>query len=234
MGRVIVSGAGQASYGILANALEVGTVVKLMEDGVATEFIVVNQGNPDASLYDESCGGVWLLRKEIKTTHKWNDTTQSAYNKSTIHTWLNNDYFNIFGSVERKAIKQIKIPYDLVSSLGEVKSGAEGLSTKCFLLGSYEIGVTAGYTPVDGAKLTYFDLGTTTAANTKRIAYLNQSANSWWLRSINYDSNYVWSITTSGGRDYAHTTASKCARPALILPLSAVFDETTLILKGVA
>lgn len=57
MGRVIVSGAGQASYGILANALEVGTVVKLMEDDVATEFIVVNQGNPDASLYDESCGG---------------------------------------------------------------------------------------------------------------------------------------------------------------------------------
>ncbi len=57
MGKAIVSGAGRASLGVLASSLEVGTVVKLMEDGVATDFLVVNQGNPDESLYDASCGG---------------------------------------------------------------------------------------------------------------------------------------------------------------------------------
>lgn len=64
MGKAIVSGAGRASLGILASSLEVGAVVKLMEDGVATDFLVVNQGNPNTAQYDSSCDGTWLLRKE--------------------------------------------------------------------------------------------------------------------------------------------------------------------------
>ena len=57
MGKVIVSGGCRAAIHtveILANTLEIGTTVKLMEDGVATEFLVVHQGLP-SDLYDESC-----------------------------------------------------------------------------------------------------------------------------------------------------------------------------------
>ena len=41
--------------GILASDLAVGSVVKLMEGGVATDYLVVNQGKTSgSSLYDRS------------------------------------------------------------------------------------------------------------------------------------------------------------------------------------
>ena len=47
--------------GIKAGDLPIGQIVKLMEGGVETEFIVVNQGIPEnSSLYDASCNGTWL------------------------------------------------------------------------------------------------------------------------------------------------------------------------------
>ena len=41
----------------------VGTVVKLKENGVAQDYLVVHQGLP-SSMYDASCNGTWLLRKK--------------------------------------------------------------------------------------------------------------------------------------------------------------------------
>ena len=70
MGKVIMSGIVpqmKAPGGILASDLAVGSVVKLIENGVATEYLVVNQGIPgNSNLYDSSCNGTWLLRNGIK------------------------------------------------------------------------------------------------------------------------------------------------------------------------
>lgn len=243
MGHVTVVGGCRAkapSTGILASSLAVGTTVKLMEGGTAVEYLVVNQGIPsNSNLYDASCDGTWLLRKYIHSERQWNSSNVNDYANSTINTWLNGDFFNSFGSVEQAAIKQVKIPYRADGGSGGTdQSGANGLPAKIFLLSGYEVGWTTsddGDFPVDGAKLDYFTSGTTTSANNKRIAYLSGTDTIWWLRSPSTDNaGRVWFVRSDG--DYGDYGASDSdgIRPALILPKTALFDTSTLILKGVA
>lgn len=241
MGRVIVAGAGRMtipSVGVLASDLAVGTVVKLMEGGTAVDYLVVNQGIPsNSNLYDSSCNGTWLLRKDIHSERQWNATNVNKYETSAINTWLNGDYFNSLGTSEQTTIKQVKIPYRKNGGSGGTnQSGANGLSCKIFLLSGYEVGWTSSdsqYFPQDGAKLDYFESGTGTSANNKRIAKLNGSAADWWLRSQRTDlTNHVWLVGTDGVRHTAAASNSYGIRPALILPSTAKFDATTMLLKG--
>ena len=245
MGRAIVAGGNPKMKapvtGILAQDIAVGSTVKLMEGGAAVEYLVVNQGIPsNSNLYDASCDGTWLLRKDIHNiTRVWDIADVNKYEISTTNTWLNGGYFSSLGTVEQATIKQVKIPYRKNGGSGGTdESGANGLSAKIFLLSGYEVGWTtsdSGYFPVDGAKLAYFESGTGTSANNKRIAYLNGSATRWWLRSpFTNNTNYVWSVYSDGNYDLYNASNSYGIRPALVLPSNAVFDETTMILKGVA
>ncbi len=209
--------------GIIASDLPVGQIVKLMEGGVETEYIVVNQGIPEnSSLYDASCNGTWLLRKDIYNQQAWNTANVNEYESSPINIWLNGDYFNSLGTVEQATIKQVKIP------------GTNGLSCKIFLLSGYEVGWTASddrYFPHDGAKLSYFI--ESSYGNSKRIAYLNGSATNWWLRSrYTANANYVWRVYTNGNYSQVPASSLSGIRPALILPSTSLFDKDTKILKG--
>lgn len=225
---------------VRAGDLPVGSVVKLMEGGTAVEYLVVNQGIPsNSNLYDASCDGTWLLRKDIHSNRQWDPSYVNKYESSAINTWLNGEFFNTLGSAEQAAIKQVKIPYRADGGYGGTdQSGANGLPAKIFLLSGYEVGWTTsddGDFPVDGAKLDYFTSGTTTSANNKHIAYLSGTDTIWWLRSPSTDNaGRVWFVRSDG--DYADYAASDSdgIRPALVLPSTAVFDEETLILKGVA
>lgn len=220
---------------VRAGDLPVGSVVKLMEGGTAVEYLVVNQGIPsNSSLYDASCDGTWLLRKDIHSNRQWNTSNVNKYESSAINTWLNGDFFNSLGSAEQAAIKQVKIPYRKNGgSGGSDQSGASGLLCKVFLLSGPEVGLAgASFMPNDGAKLDYFNANTGT--DSKRIAYLNGSAAHWWLRSpYTEDTRYVWGVYTSGVCNGYSPSNSYGIRPALILPSNAVFDETTMLLKGV-
>lgn len=225
--------------GVLASSLAVGSAVKLMEGGTAVEYLVVNQGIPsNSSLYDASCDGTWLLRKDIHSKRMWNTSNVNKYESSAINMWLNGEFFNALGSVEQAAIKQVKIPYRKNGGSGGTdQSGANGLLCKIFLLSGYEVGWTTSdysYFPVDGAKLSYFESGTGTSANNKRIANLNGSAASWWLRSPYTSVAYnVWYVISNGVCSSNSASYSYGIRPALILPGNALFDETTMLLKGV-
>lgn len=240
MGRVIMSGIvpplKAPVTGVLASSLAVGSTVKLMEGGTAVEYLVVNQGIPsNSNLYDASCDGTWLLRKDIHSERQWNSSNVNDYANSTINTWLNGDFFNSFGSVEQAAIKQVKIPYRAGGgSDGSDQSGANGLSCKVLLLSGPEVGLAgASYMPNDGAKLDYFNANTET--DSKRIAYLNGSAAFWWLRSpYTRNAGSVWRVYSDGDCGGYYASVSLGIRPALILPKTALFDETTLLLKGVA
>lgn len=246
MGFAMVAGGARAtvpSTGILASDLAVGSVVKLMEGSAAVEYLVVNQGKPSgSSLYDDSCNGTWLLRKDCLSDRAWNSGNVNDYENSTINTWLNGDFFNSLGAIEQSAIKQVKIPYRAGSGYSKtVKSGANGLSTKVFLLGGYEIGITTAVNtgfPEDGARLAYFDDGTATTAQNKRIANYNGKAAYWWLRSAYCasagGSGVVWSISSSGYHGGYSCNINEYIRPALVLPSEALFDASTLILKGAA
>lgn len=243
MGHVTVVGGCRAKVpvtGILASSLAVGTTVKLMEGGTAVEYLVVNQGIPEnSSLYDASCDGTWLLRKDIHSNRVWNANNVNTYANSDINTWLNEEFFNSLGEIEKKAVKQVKIPYCVGNGQSTVNSGTNGLSVKAFLLGGYEIGWTISdktVLPQDGAKLSHFESGTGASANDKRLAFLNGSLASWWLRdSGTTDPNNVWGVNGLNGKHVFNAAElSYGARPALILPSNAVFDETTILLKGVA
>lgn len=225
--------------GVLASSLAVGSTVKLMEGGTAVEYLVVNQGIPEnSSLYDASCDGTWLLRKDCHSERTWHTSNVNKYESSSINTWLNGEFFNTLGSAEQAAIKQVKIPYRKNGGSGGTdQSGANGLSAKIFLLSGYEVGGTTSdnrYFPQDGAKLSYFESGTGTSATNKRIAKLNGSAAGWWLRSPSTnDTYYGWCVYSNGNFDYYVASYSYGIRPALVLPSNALFDETTMILKGV-
>lgn len=227
--------------GILASDIAVGSTVKLMENGTAVDYLVVNQGIPSgSSLYDASCDGTWVLRKDIYENRAWHNSNVNDYANSTIHSYLNSTFFGLFGEKEQEVIKQVKIPYRAGSGYSTtVTSGSNGLSTKIFLLSANELSFLMGSMPLnEGAELSYFAGCADNASDSKRIANQNGSADYWWLRSPYCNSNNGSSVSfyvlTDGDCGANSCSGSIGIRPALILPSTALFDKTTLILKGVA
>lgn len=223
---------GYVQRGTPASDLEIGQTIKLNLNGTPWDWLVVHQGIP-SSIYDASCDGTWLLLKDIYEKRKWNISNVNKLENSTIHSYLNGDFQNLFDSNIKDAIKQVKIPYRKNGGYGGTdQSGANGLSTKIFLLSVYEVGGTTSdsrYFPVDGEKLDYFESGTGTSANNKRIAKLNGSADYWWLRSPSTGgTGYVWGVYYDG--DYFSDRASNLngIRPAIILPSDMLVTDDML------
>lgn len=202
------------------SALEIGKTIKLNLNGTPWDWMVVHQGLP-SSIYDSSCDGTWLLLKDIYEERNWHSSNANKLENSTIHSYLNGDFQNLFDSNIKGAIKQVKIPYRKGGGSGGTnQSGANGLLTKSFLLSGYEVGGTTSiskYFPVDGAKLDYFDAGS--EGNSKRIANFNGSATNWWLRSQDtQDTGNVWRVANNGVFGRSSASKSYGIRPAIILP----------------
>lgn len=236
---------GVASEGAFASAtpitgtplsqLAVGTLVKIRENGSPVEYMVVHQGLP-SSMYDASCDGCWLLRKDIAENKKW-DSTNNDYQNSDIHAYLNGDWTSRYEAGILSQIKQVKIPYvNGTGSGGSVASGANGLSCKIFLLSGYEVGFSTSdnsYFPRDGAKLSYFRSGTGFAANNKRIANYNGRATIWWLRSpITNNTGDVWRVLHGGSYDNSNYDHRCGVRPAFILPSTALVDNNLNVIPA--
>lgn len=216
--------------GTNAGDIDVGTEVILNENGQPVNYLIVNQGIPENSpLYDASCDGTWLLRKDIAENRQWNSSNSNSYKASTIHSYLNGTFLNLFDADIREVIKQVKIPYVNGTANAAVASGANGLSCKIFLLSGREVGFSTSdnqYFPNDGAKLDYFIDGTTSSANSRRVANLNGSATIWWLRSPDISNTYgVWGVSSGGNYDYWNADNSLGVRPALILPYEFKFTS---------
>lgn len=230
-GRTLIAGTG---YDIPIEKpiaeLPVGSSVFLNVGGSLQEFLIVNQGNPDATKYDGSCDGAWLVMKDLHEKRAW-DSADSDYANSDVHTYLNSTFLASLDVNVAAQIKQVKLPYLRGAGLtGQVYSGANGLTTKVFLLSGYEVGFTnedSFYFPTDGARLSYFESGDTAGGTNreKRITRLGGAATSWWLRSAaTVDTKFVWSVSSYGSRDYVDCTTSHGIRPALILPSDSKVD----------
>lgn len=221
------------SLGTRLGDLEVGTIVFIKENGVYQDYLVVHQGLP-SSMYDSSCNGTWLLRKDPNVYRAWSDSNND-YKNSIIHSYLNETFLNLFDDDIKNTIKQVRIPYQNgTGSRGSVASGANGLSCKIFLLSGYELGWTTSDTwifPRDGAKLSYFDSGTSTSANNKRIAYLNGSGTNWWLRSPDKsDDISAFGVYYHGNYGSWDSYYRDSVRPALIMPSDLLVDDNNNIL----
>ena len=206
----------------------IGSTIKLKVNGSAKDFIVVHQGKP-SSVYDDSCNGTWLLMKDIYENRQWHSSNTNDYANSTIHSYLNSTFLNLFESNIKNAIKQVKLPYRKGSGTSTtVTSGSNGLSAKIFLLSATETSFNfSSYMPSgEGAELAYFKGCADNSSDSKRVAYLNGSATGWWLRSpfCNYF-NSALCVSSNGDWDDYYCSDSYGIRPALILPSTLLVSD---------
>jgi len=206
----------------------IGSTIKLKVNGSAKDFIVVHQGKP-SSVYDDSCNGTWLLMKDIYENRQWHSSNTNDYANSTIHSYLNSTFLNLFESNIKNAIKQVKLPYRKGSGTSTtVTSGSNGLSAKIFLLSATETSFNfSSYMPSgEGAELAYFKGCADNSSDSKRVAYLNGSAPYWWLRSPScYGFSYALCVNSNGGWGSRGCSNSYGIRPALILPSTLLVSD---------
>ena len=206
----------------------IGSTIKLKVNGSAKDFIVVHQGKP-SSVYDDSCNGTWLLMKDIYENRQWHSSNTNDYANSTIHSYLNSTFLNLFESNIKNAIKQVKLPYRKGSGTSTtVTSGSNGLSAKIFLLSATETSFNfSSYMPSgEGAELAYFKGCADNSSDSKRVAYLNGSAAVWWLRSPGCGSfSGALYVSSDGAWNLNGCSSSYGSRPALILPSTLLVSD---------
>lgn len=231
--KVYVGVGGQARLvyqsGQPIGGLAVGSIVKIKVNGAAKDFIIVHQGKP-SSVYDDSCNGTWLLMKDIYENRQWHSSNTNDYANSTIHSYLNSTFLNLFESNIKNAIKQVKLPYRKGSGTSTtVTSGSNGLSAKIFLLSATETSFNFSYymPSGEGAELAYFKGCADNSSDSKRVAYLNGSAAYWWLRSPYCNpSDLALYVVAGGDWGFSGCSLSRGVRPALILPSTTLVDES--------
>ena len=205
----------------------IGSTIKLKVNGSARNFIVVHQGKP-SSVYDDSCNGTWLLMQDIYENRAWHSSNTNDYANSTIHSYLNSTFLNLFESNIKNAIKQVKLPYRKGSGTSTtVTSGSNGLSAKIFLLSATETSFDFSYMPSgEGAELAYFKGCADNSSDSKRVAYLNGSATNWWLRSP-YCGSFSSALYVNSNGDWGsyNCSGSYGIRPALILPSTLLVSD---------
>ena len=205
----------------------IGSTIKLKVNGSAKDFIVVHQGKP-SSVYDDSCNGTWLLMKDIYENRQWHSSNTNDYANSTIHSYLNSTFLNLFESNIKNAIKQVKLPYRKGSGTSTtVTSGSNGLSAKIFLLSATETSFSFSSMPSgEGAELAYFKGCADNSSDSKRVAYLNGAAAVWWLRSpyCNYFGGALY-VNSNGDWGCNGCSYSCGIRPALILPSTLLVSD---------
>ena len=224
---------------LLSNAA-VGSIINIPINGKIREFILVHSGNPNPSIYDASCSGVWLLGKECCKEDSWG-SDQNIYETSTIHQYLNGEFFAAIDSMIQTHVKTVKIPYRKSGADGSDQTGSNGMETKAFIPSMHELGHThdyyAGKIPVDGACLAYFLQGDSDEAVALRKATLDGMPIAFWQRTQIHSiaGPRAWAnYTNEGGAwDSAKVNVVLGIRPMLILDESGLWmDEDGNLLEN--
>ena len=188
-------------------SIAVGDSLWLDVAGIQKEFLVVHQGNPDFSKYDDSCSGTWLLMKDIYAKSKWQNYA-SPYASSVVNDYLQKTFDPLLD--EKLPVKEALIPVldrDLTTTIN--------YPARVFLLSAAEVIKNTGANQNEGAILDYFSDGDPA----KRKAYYNGSELKWWTRSKQSGQNvYTANSTAENG------TNEFGVRPALILNGETVFS----------
>ena len=226
MGKVIMSGIVPQLVApvteIMLSELAEGSIVKLNEDGSPVEFYVAKH-NYESGL--NGTGRTLLVRKSIHSERKYDAGDINLFDGSDIEVWLNGTYKNLFDSAVQTAMGTTKFYYTKSRSGDDRATSSVGtLSRSVFLLSAVELGLTAWReVPTEGSKLPTVD--------TIRKAL---GSNEIWTRTPQTTTTHnVWVVTSgTDGAGYASTTSG--VRPCFTLPATALFDESTLLFKGVA
>lgn len=222
--------------GVPAGELTVGQSVYLNENGALAEYIVVNQGIPsNSTLYDSSCNGTWVMRKDIYKISCWDNQASTAGFGNCYSMTNSNGAMKLhaaaLGSDVKVVIKQIKIPYMPAAGSSTINTGANGLSVTNFLLSLAEVGFTNFG---DGAPCSYFEKASATnVGSSTRIAYYNGTKTEWWTRTVGtYPSGYTQVIFTDGMASTRNMSEQYTYgfRPAVVLDSATLFNPDTMTL----
>ena len=207
---------------------EVGSSVYCKVDGVRTEFLIVQKGNPDTSIYDSSCDGIWLLAKSLSDKSIYYDRNYTYEARIDLWKYLNNTLRPKLdvGSI----IKEAKVPcYN-----GNNQNATTQILSPIFPLSVTEMGVQNQYGATEGKKLDYFVYEYTDEAqsNAKRIAYVSgtSDADTYWTRTDNYRYNYQYCIAINGSLVNRDANTSQYVRPCFIIPSDTKIDASGNIL----
>lgn len=201
--------------------IAVGTVLHLQESGVYQDYIVVHQGLP-SSLYDASCNGTWLTRKNISSNVTWG-TNNYFYPQSELKTYMD-EWVEVYESSMLPYIHEAKIPY----YDGWIFSGSNGLPATVFPLSASEIGDSRIQ---DGAVLSYFS---GSSAQRNRIFNYNGSPSDWFTRTGGSSAIEADVITVNDSGDIEVLIAGRYgALPTIIVNPDVLVDDNNNIIAAV-
>ena len=205
--------------GIELSTIAEGSIVKINENGTPVEFYVAKH-DYEPTLNGE--GRTLLTRKEFYDQRQWHSSNNNAYASSSIDSWLNGDYKQLLDSTIKDAISMTQF----YCTVGYGDKTVTTLSRSVFLLSVNELGMmsgTDGYCSTEGSTLPI-------------ASTLVGTVGAQWTRSARTSGGkQVFYVYSPGCVDYSGVIASgNSSRPCFTLPSNALFDETTLLFKGVA
>ena len=169
-GRTLIGGTGyDIAFQKTVRNMPIGTIININVYNTIYKGVIVHKGNPDPSMYDASCNGVWVWLKQSGfsfTSGGRDDDTYSfdsynrEFNKSEAFYCCNTLVYNRLKSATpsfASLIKSVKVPY-ADNSKGKVLTLSQGVSAFVFPLSLIELGYSPDSDiPKDGAKLSYFN-----------------------------------------------------------------------------
>ena len=187
--------AGQPVSGQALGNLTAGSTLKIVENNVPTQFLVLKLGYPTV---DDA--NVLLLRKDLYGEMAFGNS--SAYSGSTVDNWCQGVYTMLIEESVRNQMVEVSIA-----------SNGASISRKAFILSATELGYSGFVGAVEGTAIPYFN------NNASRIAQYNGAATDYFTRTAN--GGMVFLVPANGGDlTIISPNGTRCARPAFCLPFT--------------
>lgn len=204
---------GAVSTGPKLGDLDVGTLVKLNENGSPVEFYVAKH---DYESTLNGSGRTLVVRKDCYDERVFSGSN-NAYASSSLDAFLTGTYFNLLDASVREKAGTTKFYY----TPGFGNDTVTTLERAVFQLSLTELGQTARYANTEGTALPI--------ASTLQIAHRNGAAVEQWTRSPRKNASTVCFLYYDGyiGAEYYNTY--KGSRPAFTLPATIKVGDGNLI-----
>ena len=194
--------------------MELGTLVKLNENGTPAEFYVACH-NYEAGLNGN--GRTLVVRKNCYDMRAFS-SSNNAYASSSLDAFLTGTYFNLLDTSVREKAGTTKFYY----TPGNGNNTVTTLERAVFQLSVTEFGKSIGYANTEGTALPI--------ASTLQIAYRNGSAVAQWTRTPGkVNTANVCYLGTNGDVGNYYYGNSRGSRPAFTLPASTLVGDDMLI-----
>lgn len=217
----------------------VGSVIKINESGIPQEYIITNQGTPNASLYINA-DGTWVRRKTaikqmiytVNGSHS--DPRGNRYEGSDLDEYLT-DSVSGFPAILDPTIKEhiltVKIPYtpNGPNYNTPVSSGNSGLERQFFVLSVYEQNADATeHGNNEGVPLQFYS----DASNTDRVIEFNGKKIPHLTRTRTTDGGLgtaIYYITSDGEPNWGSAETNGGVVPSFVFDGSLfVLDDGTV------